>query len=128
MVIGNWALATDGAQWILQYGHKSRRGTSWEGKSFVRSTKDVLERCMREYNVPADAIERFITPLPVDFDTYVSDEMPATLLGRRPLDRMLLARRAAKGLGTVGPSKSEKSPHKPRPRQSSGRRGLTSGR
>jgi hypothetical protein len=39
-----WAIATDGTQWILQ----RRRGDRWENLSFVRTTRDILARCMRQ--------------------------------------------------------------------------------
>ena len=42
---GRWAIATDGVQWVLQ----RRRGDRWQNLSFVRTTRDVLARCMREH-------------------------------------------------------------------------------
>jgi hypothetical protein len=51
---GSWAVATDGVQWILCKAQKGK--TPWHGVSFVRSSKDVLARCMREKGCPpADA-------------------------------------------------------------------------
>src|SRR5262245_21979701 len=44
VVDGRWSIATDGLQWILQ----RRRGQRWESLSFVRTTRDILARCMRE--------------------------------------------------------------------------------
>jgi hypothetical protein len=37
---GDWAIADDGHQWIVQ----RRRGGQWQNISFVRSTKKVLKR------------------------------------------------------------------------------------
>src|SRR5262249_30349743 len=45
-VSGKWALASDGLQWILQRKRSGR--PPWRAVSFVRSTKDILARCMGE--------------------------------------------------------------------------------
>jgi hypothetical protein len=59
---GRWAVATDGIQWILQ----RHQGGRWRDVSFVRSTKDILARCMREKGVvPADMV--LLTDLPDQF-------------------------------------------------------------
>ena len=47
---GRWAIATDGVQWILQ----RHRGDRWENLSFVRTTRDILARCMREKGAQPD--------------------------------------------------------------------------
>jgi hypothetical protein len=44
---GDWALGSDGVQWIL-YHRRSRERGGWIPVSFVRSHRDILERCMRE--------------------------------------------------------------------------------
>ena len=49
---GRWAIATDGAQWILQ----RRRGDRWQNLSFVRTTRDILARCLREKGAQPDAL------------------------------------------------------------------------
>ena len=67
MVSGRWALASDGAQWILQ----RRRGAQWQAVSFVRSTKDILARCMREKGVPAGSAARLLEQLPASFDRWL---------------------------------------------------------
>ena len=36
-VVGDWAVASDGIQWILQ----RRQGVQWRAVSFVRSTGDI---------------------------------------------------------------------------------------
>lgn len=63
---GNWALASDGMQWILQ----RRYDTAWNNLSFVRSTKDVLARCMREKGVPASDARSLLFGLPDTFDEW----------------------------------------------------------
>jgi hypothetical protein len=45
-VSGDWALGSDSVQWILY--HRRQGGTGWRGVSFVRSEREILERCMRE--------------------------------------------------------------------------------
>ena len=47
---GRWAIATDGIQWVLQ----RRRGDRWENLSFVRTTRDILARCLREKGARPD--------------------------------------------------------------------------
>jgi hypothetical protein len=54
-ISGNWAIATDGVQWILQRRKDIDRRNGrvvWRAVSFVRSTKDILARCMREKGCP----------------------------------------------------------------------------
>src|SRR6516225_11216743 len=49
-ISGNWSVTTDGLQWILRrrVGTDRRTGKPvWESVSFVRSTNDILARCMR---------------------------------------------------------------------------------
>ena len=43
---GQWALGADELQWIL-YRRRSRERGGWQGVSFVRSERAILERCMR---------------------------------------------------------------------------------
>jgi len=65
--IDNWALASDGLQWVLQ----RRKGKHWEAVSFVRSSKDVLARCMREKGTPPDvAVEQLLNGLPACFEAW----------------------------------------------------------
>jgi hypothetical protein len=50
---GNLAIADDGQQWIVQ----RRRGDQWQAIKFVRSTKEILARCLRETGAtPAETI------------------------------------------------------------------------
>ena len=64
-----WALGSDGIQWMLM----RRKGpTDWRSVSFVRSTRDILDRCMREKGV-GDAAARFLLEgLPDTFDQWKS--------------------------------------------------------
>jgi hypothetical protein len=63
---GHWGLASDGAQWVLQ----RRSGPNWQGISFVRSTRHILERCMREKGVEARYAEVLLEGLPDTYDTW----------------------------------------------------------
>jgi hypothetical protein len=62
-VVGSWAIATDGIQWILQryFGHR------WRPVSFVRSTRDILARCLREAGATPDEINGLLDSLPERF-------------------------------------------------------------
>jgi hypothetical protein len=52
VVAGRWAITDGGIQWILQ----RRAGAQWQNISFVRSTKNILARCLRESGAtPAEA-------------------------------------------------------------------------
>jgi hypothetical protein len=57
---GNWSIADDGNQWIVQ----RRRGDQWHAVSFVRSTKAVLARCLREAGATSADINALLDPLP----------------------------------------------------------------
>jgi hypothetical protein len=63
-VTDRWALASDGLQWVLQH----KNGKAWQGTSFVKTTKAVLARCMREKGVPANVAEVLLDGLPNCFD------------------------------------------------------------
>jgi hypothetical protein len=65
---GEWALGSDGIQWILYKRRKSRTG--WIGVSFVRSERDILARCMREKGCPGDDAAVLLTGLPSTFDEW----------------------------------------------------------
>jgi hypothetical protein len=72
-VSGNWALAADRLQWILQRrgGVDRRTGKDvWINVSFVRSTRDILARCMREKGTPAEDAQRLLADLPETFDAW----------------------------------------------------------
>ena len=65
-VSGNWAIASDGIQWILQ----RRAGRRWKAVSFVRSTKAILARCMREKHCPPPDQLALLDGLPNTFDEW----------------------------------------------------------
>jgi hypothetical protein len=64
---GDWAVASDGIQWILQRRRVRRGADTWDGVSFVRSTRDVLARCMREKGVPAVDAARLLAEMSPTF-------------------------------------------------------------
>jgi hypothetical protein len=79
-ISGDWAVAADGVQWILQRlgGVEKRTGRLvWHNVSFVSSTKDILARCMREKGTPPEAQQKLLASLPVRFS-------PAQVSGIEP--------------------------------------------
>jgi hypothetical protein len=65
------ALGADGLQWILYKAHPRRGAVTWDPASFVRSTKAVLLRCIREAGCKPtaegqDALESY----PSTFDAW----------------------------------------------------------
>jgi hypothetical protein len=88
-ISGSWSVTTDRLQWILRrrVGTDRRTGKPvWESVSFVRSTNDILARCMREKGTPSEDArkllaglgERFsppkvVNPSPVAEDTFPKD-------------------------------------------------------
>lgn len=65
-----WSLASDGIQWILRRCRRKDGQTSWRPVSFVRSTRAILARCMREKGVPPEDAERLLSGLPSTFDEW----------------------------------------------------------
>lgn len=63
--VGDWSISTDGIQWIL-----SRKG---HALSFVRSTKEILARCMRENRCLPETAARLLEGLPETFGAAGSD-------------------------------------------------------
>jgi hypothetical protein len=68
---GDWALASDGVQWMLMR-RQPNSYSGWKPVSFVRSTRDVLARCMREKGVGAHQIAQLLAGLPDTFDQWKS--------------------------------------------------------
>jgi len=64
-----WAVGADEVQWIL-YRRRSQRLGGWIGVSFVRSTLDILKRCMREKGVDDDTAIKLLGGLPDSFDQW----------------------------------------------------------
>jgi hypothetical protein len=84
---GDWLVTTDGLQWILRrrVGTDRRTGKPvWESVSFVRSTRGILERCMREKETPPEDArrllaglgERFSPPKVVNPSPVAEDALP----------------------------------------------------
>ena len=69
-VSGNWALASDGVQWILQARRRRQNQTGWRPVSFVRSDAITLARCMRERGVPRADAAALLECLPATFDEW----------------------------------------------------------
>ena len=63
---GDWAMPSDGIQCILQRRH----GGQWRAVSFVRWTRDILARCMREKGVEAAQRALLLSGLPETFDHW----------------------------------------------------------
>jgi hypothetical protein len=66
-----WSLASDGIQWILQRRRQKNGRVSWRPVSFVRSTRAILARCMREKGVPTADAEQLLAGLPPTFDEWL---------------------------------------------------------
>lgn len=73
---GSWALGSDGLQWIL-YEQRSKAHGGWKTVSFVRSTKDILARCMREKGCPEQDRAALLAGLPETFDAWLKALNPA---------------------------------------------------
>jgi hypothetical protein len=70
-VSGRWALAADSLQWILQRLHPRKNDIdTWDPVSFVRSTRDILARCMREKGCPSEDADRLLAELPSTFEEW----------------------------------------------------------
>jgi hypothetical protein len=70
---GQWALGADSLQWIL-YRQRSQQRGGWIGVSFVRSTREILERCMREKGVPERDRAVLLEGLPETFDLWIASQ------------------------------------------------------
>jgi hypothetical protein len=66
-IVGDWAVASDGIQWILLHRWKDGR---WRGLSFVRSTRDILARCTREKGVDNGTAAQLLSGLPETFNQW----------------------------------------------------------
>ena len=69
-IAGDWALASDGLQWMLMRRTHRQRGDSWDPVSFVRSMRDILARCMREKGVGPGTAARLLSGLPDSFEQW----------------------------------------------------------
>jgi hypothetical protein len=66
-VAGDWAVGADEIQWIL---FRNRGLGRWKGVSFVRSTRGILARCMREKGVELATAAQLLSGLPDTFDHW----------------------------------------------------------
>lgn len=78
---GDWAVGTDGVQWMLMRRTTERRPNRepWQAVSFVRSEREILARCMREKGVGDAAMRYLLSGLPDTFDGTI---MPRLKYGR----------------------------------------------
>ena len=72
-IAGEWALASDGVQWMLQI----MRGSSWRPIKFIRSTKAHLADRMREKRVPPGDMHILLDELPDTFDEWLAEQTPS---------------------------------------------------
>ena len=77
-VSGQWALGSDGIQWIL-YKYRNSVAVPWTPVSFVRSTKDILARCMREKGCPEEDMAVLLKGLPSTYDEWLDASQPHPL-------------------------------------------------
>ena len=66
VVSGLWALGADNLQWIL-YRAKKSKTAPWVAQSFVSTTRDILDRCMREKGCPEEDRAVLLNGLPSTF-------------------------------------------------------------
>jgi hypothetical protein len=99
----DWALASDGMQWILLRNHRQDGTGRWQAVSFVHSTRDILARCMRENGCPAEDARQLLKGLPLTFNEWrhaaapeasPGDERAGPWSGSGPLLKTLAARSA----------------------------------
>jgi hypothetical protein len=69
----NWAIASDGIQWILQ---KKSSDTGWKSITFIHTQRDILERCMRDKGVPEENRVELISSLPCTFNEWRGTHLP----------------------------------------------------
>ena len=80
-VSGDWALGTDSLQWIL---YRQKAKTGWRAVSFVASTRQVLERCMREKGCEPSTAKNLLAGLPDTFDAWKATRTPWSAAALEP--------------------------------------------
>jgi hypothetical protein len=65
-VSGDWALASDNVQWVIQ----RKQGSGWQAIKFIRSTKEHLAHRLKGLAPAADA-ERLLEGLPDTFEEWL---------------------------------------------------------
>jgi len=66
---GDWALGADSLQWIL-YRRRSKANGGWKAISFVSSTREVLERCIRDAGCLEKDRAALVADLPPTFNEW----------------------------------------------------------
>jgi hypothetical protein len=61
-----WALASEGAQWILQRKYRGQQ----KSVAFVRSTRDILARVLNEKGVAPETASELLETLPSTFTEW----------------------------------------------------------
>ena len=99
----DWALASDGMQWILLHNHRQDGTGRWQAVSFVHSTRDILARCIREKGCRPGNARHLLKGLPLTFNEWwraasqrasTGGETAAPKSGSDPLPKTLAARSA----------------------------------
>lgn len=67
---GDWALASDNLQWILM----KHRGGHWRAVWFVRSTRDILARGMRDKGCDVATADLLLSGLLDAFDPWKTSQ------------------------------------------------------
>jgi hypothetical protein len=73
-VAGDWAVGADSLQWILYRRRTREAGPYWNAVSFVRSTKDILARCMREKGTDERSAVILLEGLPDTFGQWKASQ------------------------------------------------------
>jgi hypothetical protein len=71
---GDWAVGADELQWILLRRKTRKSGPYWNAVPFVRSTRDILARCMREKGVDERSARLLLSGLPDTFDQWKTSQ------------------------------------------------------
>jgi hypothetical protein len=81
-VSGDWALASDGMQWMIQ--RRKGDGDVWVSVKFIDSTKEWLAYRLKQLAPPADA-DRLLEGLPDTFDEFGLPMTDSPLRSIKPL-------------------------------------------
>lgn len=74
---GDWAVGADNLQWMLMHRTTRRGKEAWNPVSFVRSTRNILARCMREKGVEPCTADLLLAGLPDTFDQWKASQAPS---------------------------------------------------
>jgi hypothetical protein len=73
-IAGDWAVASDGIQWILMRRRKGAAKQGWRPLSYVHSTRDILAGCLREAGCGLDTAAELLAGLPDTFDQWKTSQ------------------------------------------------------